>query len=143
MKCKLESNERSNKPKKSSYCDDSDDYDIHIKDEVIYQKSIPETSKLKDLEEENSRLSSRLDLCLKQNEALLEITKYLDQSLELMQKLDSVSNRYSMDGRDDKVKQLKKQLKESNDSAKEWKQKLRSIEYNDKYEQLFTKTGIL
>ena len=104
--------------------------------------SEPQTDRHKDiktLEEENSRLSSKLKICMKQKEALLKINKYLDKSLSLMQKIDMIYKNFRSD--DNEVQELEDQLNASNDCVKEWKQKYDLIEFNQKMKSLYKTSG--
>ena len=96
---------------------------------------------MKTLEEENQKLSSKLKICLQQKEALLQINTFLDQSLVLMQKLDSLHKSYG-DDNDTQIEELNHQLKSCNNSVKEWKQKYNLIEYNQKMKKLYKTPGI-
>ncbi|CAG2105972.1 unnamed protein product [Medioppia subpectinata] len=87
-------------------------------------------TRVRSLEEENSRLTTRLRLCLKQNEALIQVTKHLEQSLKLMDRLETINKIHSIrfDDNEEEVDGLTDELNASNESANQWKQKLKTIE---------------
>ncbi|CAG2122850.1 unnamed protein product, partial [Medioppia subpectinata] len=101
----------------------SDDID----EDVVEDSMDP---KMKALMGENRRLSARLRHCLKKNEALININRYLEESLRLMERIEAINKRHSIrfDDSEEEVAELTDNLMVSNESAQQWRQMLQSFD---------------
>lgn len=93
------------------------------------------------LDEENAKLTSQLKICQKQKEALLQINKYLDRSLLIMEKLNEFYVNAIGASEDQNVAELNIQLNSSNESVKEWKKKYNLLEFDDRMKKMFKLPG--
>lgn len=105
-------------------------------------RAVPEVTqicKYKKLKEENILLNSRLRISLKQNEALINITRHITKCLELMRKLDSLRSqtcnacnacKTSIDKQENEseMDDLNSQIQASDQLANEWRLKYENIE---------------
>ncbi|XP_054164515.1 zinc finger protein 271-like [Oppia nitens] len=86
--------------------------------------------KVESLVAENTRLNTRLQLCLKQTDALIQLTKRLEESMNFMERIDSINRIHSIrfEDMDPEIDILTDQLTTNNETVIELKQKLRSLE---------------
>lgn len=95
---------------------------------------VTQVSKLKKLEEVNQKLSSRLRICLKQNEALINVTQHITKCLQIMKKLDFLKSKDKLIN-ELEINDLNRELSLEEEETNHWKLKYESIEAEEANDQ--------